>query len=108
MQESQIKRDVFLADNTALLEYLRSDSCSPALHPHRLCMGGAAMSIKADREELVDFLPSYYMEATRMQHVCSAMCSAIMQIMAKSIPRIIESIQKFKCKGPQYYGAASV
>ena len=48
-----------LVDNGEILAELASDGCKP--DNKTLCIGAAAISITSEREQLIDFLPSYYM-----------------------------------------------
>jgi hypothetical protein len=46
--------------NNAIFEMVRSPYCNPALHPSRLCIGAASISMTPAREETMDFLPTYF------------------------------------------------
>ena len=56
-----------LADNAAIITKLQSSECDPTISSGQsvLCIGAAAISITAQREMLIDFLPTYYMVRTR-------------------------------------------
>ena len=48
-----------LPTNPDIFNVIQSDECRPDLHPYRLCIGGAAISMTTERALAMDFLPSY-------------------------------------------------
>ena len=48
-----------LSTNMDVFNTIQSDECRPDLHPYRLCIGGAAISMTTERALAMDFLPSY-------------------------------------------------
>lgn len=62
-------RSVKLDGNERILWQVGSaEECNATLHPRRLCLGAAAISITYEREKDfgVDFLPSYFMSGLRI------------------------------------------
>jgi len=61
-----------LPGNPDIFNIIQSDECRPDLHPYRLCIGAAAISMTAERELAMDFLPSYYTSGLHiMAHTAS-------------------------------------
>jgi ABC-type amino acid transport substrate-binding protein len=56
----QLVSVVPLPGNEEIFAAIRSSHCDATLHPFRLCIGAAAISMTPDREKTMDFLPTYF------------------------------------------------
>jgi ABC-type amino acid transport substrate-binding protein len=55
-----------IGGNPEVFDHIQSAHCDPSVHPQRLCIGAAAISITAERESFMEFLPSYYSSGLRI------------------------------------------
>ena len=59
MSQPLVEREMW-NDNSEIIAELQTSECDYTYDPGTLCIGGAAISITSSRENVVDFLPSYF------------------------------------------------
>ena len=84
-----------LPTNPDIFNIIQSDECRPDLHPYRLCIGAAAISMTAERELAMDFLPSYYTSGLHIMAHTASNVSAMALHFIKAAWSILGSIVMF-------------
>ena len=74
-----------LSDNAAIIDMLKSNACDPATDASVLCIGAAAISITAEREQQIDFLPTYYMAGLQIMAPVAASVEFVIATIAGNV-----------------------
>lgn len=84
-----------LGDNNAIIDMLKSNACDPATDESVLCIGAAAISITGEREQEIDFLPTYFMAGLQIMAPIAASVDYVVATIAGNIARQLGLILLF-------------